>query len=280
MAAAAGWFLAAGAALASPAGPILPIAPPPPAEPAWVVVTTKPSGLRVRIGDVEAGWSPVAAFRVPSGRVTVRAFPADPRRFVPARDAVTLTAAPHETLHVELDLRPHPLLLSDPSGAGVSIVSWRSERLDSLLGETPIRVAPLTLEGNRLLFSSPGYADSVLPGALLLAMADGGAGAARVELRTLHLPPPARPPGPSLLGRRWFQFALIGVGSALTGSAAVLRREGDRAYDRYLAATNPDVIEHEYDTTIRYDRWAAGSLGAGQVLLTAGLFLIVSGVGR
>ena len=280
MAAAAGWFLAAGAALASPAGPILPMAPPPPADPAWVVVTTKPTGLRVRVGDVEAGWSPVAAFRVPSGRVTVRAFPADARLFVPAQDAMTFTAAAGETIHVDLDLRPHPLLITDPTGAAVSTVSWRGTPADSLLGETPLRVAPLTLEANRILFSSPGFADSVMQGALLLAMADGGAGSARIALRDLHLPPAPRPKGPSLLGRRWFQFALIGVGSALTGGAAVLRHQGDRSYDRYLAATNPQVIEQEYDTTIRYDRWAAGSLGTGQALLTAGLFLIVSGVGR
>src|SRR5262245_45557028 len=80
------------------------------AEPAWITVVTRPPGLRVRVGDVDAGWSPLAPVLVAAGRVTVRAFPADPRRFDPLQDGVTVDVAPGETLQVALDLRPHPLL--------------------------------------------------------------------------------------------------------------------------------------------------------------------------
>jgi hypothetical protein len=246
---------------------------------AWIAVETKPSGLRVRIGEVEAGWSPLRPTATPSGRVTVRAFPVDVRRFEPVTDGATLDAAPGETLRVVLDLRPHPLLLSVPP-AGVWLVEERPESPDSSVGETPLRLAPAVLETHRLRFSATGYADSVLAGAWLLAASAGGAGSARVELRSLHLPPPAPPPPPSLIGRRWFQWSLIGVGAVLTGGAAIFRQEADRSYDRYLEASNPRIIEREFDRTVRYDRWASGTLGGGQVLFTAGLFFLVTGIGR
>lgn len=279
MAAAAGLLLGAGTAAASPAGPVLTVFKPPP-KPAWISVVTKPSGLRVRIGDVEAGWSPLAPVLVAAGRVTVRAFPSDPRLFSPVEDGAVVDVAPGETLRVALDLRPYPLLLSDPTASVLLVAASRASGADSAIGETPLRVAPATLEANRVRFAAMGYADSLVSGPLLLAAAEGGAGSFHVRLRSLHLPPPPPPPAPSLFGRRWFQWALIGVGSALTGTASILRHEGDRAYDEYLASSDPREIERAYDRTIRYDRWAAGTLGGGQVLLTAGLFLLVSGVGR
>jgi len=300
---AAGLLLAAGTALASPSGDApadgarsanadsaragklsgdSARAAPPPArapDPAWIAVETKPSGLRIRIGEVEAGWSPLRPFRVPSGRVTVRAFPTDPRRFDPVTDGVTLDAAPGETIRVALDLRPHPLLLSQPV-ASVWLLPTAPEHPDSSVGETPLRLAPAILESHRVRFTAYGYADSVVPGPLLLAASGRDYESARVELRFLHLPPPPPPPPPSLFGRRWFQWTLIGAGTLLTGGASIFRREANRSYDRYLDATNPRVIEREYDRTVRYDRWAAGTLGGGQVLLTAGLFFLVTGVGR
>lgn len=282
MAAAVGVLAAAGTAFAAPSSDTTRVEPPPPkasAPPAWIAVRTIPPGLRVRIGAIEAGWSPIAPTAVHPGRVTVRAFPVDARRFDPVTDGATLDAAPGETLRVVLDLRPHPLLLSEPV-AGVSLLRTQPDRPDSLVGETPLRLAPSILESHRVRFAAPGYADSVMSGAALLAAAGGGAGSARVVLRSLHLPPPAPPPPPRLFGRRWFQWTLIGAGAILTGGAAHFRQEADRAYDRYLDATNPRVIEEEYDRTVRYDRWAAGTLGAGQVLLTGGIFLLVSGVGR
>jgi hypothetical protein len=76
------------------------------------------------------------------------------------------------------------------------------------------------------------------------------------------------------------RLSLIGIGAALTGSAAMLRREGDRWYERYQLASDPDLIPGYYDKTIHYDRMASAALGAGQVAITAGLFLLVVGSDR
>lgn len=285
MAAAASLFLAAGipnVILASPlAAPdsTRPAPPPTPPPPAYVAVETRPSGLRVTIGAMEVGWSPLGPTSVPAGRVTVRAYPGDARRFDPSTDGVTLEAAPGETLRVSLDLRPHPLLRSRPA-ALVMLLGLREAEPDLAMGETPLRLAPALLEARRFRFEASGFADSVVAGSWLLETAEASAGSVGVTLRSLHLPPPLPPAGPSLFGRRWFQWGLVGVGAILTGGGAILRHEGDRAYDRYLEASDPRVIEREFDRTVRYDRLSAASLGTGQVMFTAGLFLLVTGLGR
>ena len=216
---------------------------------------------------------------MPSGRITVRAYPLEARRFEPAIDGVTLEAAPGETIRVSLDLRPHPLLQSRPPAA-ISLRSLRESAPDSVVGITPIRLAPSRLEFRDVRFEAAGHADSVMQGSWLVEEAARNAGVAHVALRSLHLPPAAPPPGPSFLGRKWVQLGLIGVGAVLTGGAAILRHQGDLAYDRYLEASDPRVIEHEYDRTIRYDRFAAATLGTGQVMFTSGLFLLVTGIGK
>ena len=98
--------------------------------------------------------------------------------------------------------------------------------------------------------------------------------------RVAPTPAPARGRGKPLFKRTWVRLSLIGVGAALTGSAAILRREGDRWYDRYQSSSDPDQIPGYYDKTIRYDRLASASLGVGQVAITAGLFLLVVGSDR
>lgn len=240
---------------------------------------TRPSGLRVTLGTVDVGWSPLGPTAVPSGRVTVRAYPPEARRFDPSVDGVTIDAAPGETVRVSLDLRPHPLLQSRPP-ATLSFRSLRESAPDSVVGVTPIRLAPSRLESREVRFEAAGHADSVIEGSWLLEEAARNSGIARVTLRSLHLPPAAPPPGPSFLGRKWVQLGLIGAGAVLTGGAAILRHQGDLAYDRYLEASDPRVIEREYDRTIRYDRLAGAALGTGQVMFTAGLFLIVTGIGK
>ena len=246
---------------------------------AWVAVTTKPPGLRVRIGDAEAGASPVEPFRVPAGRVTVRGFPEDPRLFEPNRDEVAVDAAPGETIRVEFDLRPHSVVQSVPVST-VSRVSWNESLADSLLGSTPIRLPPALLERNSLRFAASGHADSVILGTLLLAQTSGGLVKASVTLRPLDLPKPAPPPSSSIFKRKWFAWTMVGVGALLTGGAVVLRDEADRSYERYLDASDPRVIEDEYDRTLRYDRYAAGAIGGGQFLFVTGIILLVTGTAK
>ncbi len=263
------------------------VPPPLPPKRAWVLVSTKPAGLRVIVGSVEAGWSPTPPVEVLAGRLSIRAFPADPRRFDPSNEGAVFTAAEGETLRLLLDLRPHPMIRAVPTASLRLLANGAATAADTMLGTTPLRVAPARLEFRRVQFQAAGYADTVVAGAWLLEREGVGTnGPDRttpvppIALRSLGLPPPAPPPGPSLLGRKWFHWALIGTGSLLTGGASILRREGDRSYDRYLAATDPRVIEREFDRTVRYDRWSAATLGTGQVMLTAGLFLLVTGIGR
>jgi hypothetical protein len=87
-------------------------------------------------------------------------------------------------------------------------------------------------------------------------------------------------PRPPLLRRRWLQWGLVGVGAVLTGTAALLRREGDQWYDRYLASSDRRVLDSYFDRAVHYDHLSLASLGVGQVLFTCGVVLIVSGSDR
>jgi len=277
----AAFALAAGTALAAepPApSPALPFGPPP--APAWVGVVTDPPGARVWINGLDAGPSPVSPVEIVSGRTVIRAFRGDPRRFQPVEDGRTADVAPGETLFVRLDLRDPVLLRSDPEPARITLIPPRPDARDVAAGDTPLRLTPRRLEGWRVRVGARGYADSVLSGSAIVDLAEGANGSVAITLRSLGLPPAAPPPGPSLLGRRWLHWALIGAGTALTGGAAVLRHKGDRAYEAYLDATRPAEIARLYDRTIHYDRLSSVALGVGQVALTSGLFLFVSGIGR
>jgi hypothetical protein len=70
------------------------------------------------------------------------------------------------------------------------------------------------------------------------------------------------------------------VGAGLTGAAALLRREGDQWYDRYLESSDRRVLDTYFNRAVHYDHLSLVSLGVGQVLFTGGLFLLVSGSGR
>ena len=250
-----------------------------PANAAWIDVRTKPPGLRVRIGEAEAGASPVEHYRVEAGRVTVRALPEDPRRFDAVRGDSIVNAAPGETIRVDFDLRPLAVVQSVPISA-VSRVSWSESVADSLLGSTPIRLPPALLESSSVRFSATGYADSIVLGPSLLAQAGGRARRGSITLRPVALPPVAPPPGPSIFKRKWFAWTLVGAGALITGGAVVIRNEADDSYARYMAASDPRVIEDEYDRTIQYDHYAAGALIGGQALFTAGLLLLITGTSK
>jgi hypothetical protein len=165
---------------------------------------------------------------------------------------------------------PAALFLEDGAAAGT----------DSLLGETPYRALPYRLERRAFRLMAPEHADTTFSGEWILSRAPQG-GTVTVALRRVAphlLPEPPRKP--ALIRRRWFQLALIGTGAALTGTSAILRHQADRWYDRYLGSSDPDEIERFYDRTAHYDRLAGSSLGSGQALLTAGIFLLVTSVTR
>lgn len=242
-------------------------------------VETVPSGLVVLVDGVRVGRAPVGPLWVPAKAVLVQALADDPRRFEPGRDTALVVPQPGQALTVRIDLRPSVLLRSEPEPASLFLEDGAA-RGDSLLGETPFRLLPSLLEGRAFRLSAAEHADTLLAGAALLAMAPSG-GPASVRLRRIapHWAP-APPKSPPVYRRRWFQLALIGTGAALTGASAVLRHEADRWYDRYLESSDSREIPGLYDRTVHYDRLAGGTLASGQVLLTAGIFLLVTGAGR
>jgi hypothetical protein len=180
-----------------------------------------------------------------------------------------------------IDLRPSVLIRAVPEPAALFLEDGGSAGSDSLLGQTPYRALPYRLERRAFRIVAPEHADSTLSGEWILARAPQG-GTVTVALRRVVAPhmSPEPPRSPPLIRRRWFQLALIGAGAALTGTSAILRHEADRWYDRYLGSSDPAQIERFYDRTAHYDRLAGASLGSGQALLTAGIFLLVTSATR
>jgi hypothetical protein len=244
-------------------------------------VETIPPGLLVLLDGVKVGRSPVGPLWLPAKRMRVQALPEDPRRFEPGRDGAVLTLARGRDTTVVLDLRPSVLVRSAPEPATLALLDPSAPGAETAAGQTPIRLLPSALARRSLRFDAAEHADTTLAGEALLRMADAGGGVATVQLRrVVPVHPPAAARGRPLLKRTWVRLSLIGLGAALTGSAAILRREGDRWYERYQLSSDPDQIPGYYDKTIHYDRLASAALGAGQVAITAGLFLLVVGSDR
>lgn len=244
-------------------------------------VETLPPGLLVLVDGVRVGRAPVGPLWLPAKLTRVQALPEDPRRFEPGRDGAVVTLARGRDTTIVIDLRPSVLLRSVPEPALLSLIDPRSPGAEAAAGETPIRLLPQALAGRSLRLEAHEHADTTVAGDALVDLAGARGGVATIELRRVapaHPPEPAR--GRPLLKRTWVRLSLIGIGAALTGSAAILRREGDRWYDRYQASSDPDKIPGYYDKTIHYDRLASASLGVGQVAISAGLFLLVVGSDR
>lgn len=265
-----------GGSLALAGSPVQPDVARPDSAAATLRVETLPPGLLVLVDGVKVGRSPVGPLWVASKPIRVQAIPPDPRTFDTGRDAAVVTPAPGDARTVILDLRPSVLLRSEPEPATLFLRAGTGAEADSLAGVTPIRLLPGSLEGRALRLEAPEHADTVLAGADLLRLASRDGGPITIAMRRVapHLPPPA--PRPPLLRKRWVHLAMIGTGAALTGVAALLRREGDRWYARYESSSDPAAIPRYYDRTVHYDRLAGTSLGTGQALLTAGLFLLAT----
>ena len=225
---------------------------------------------------MEAGRSPLGPIWVPAKTLRVRALPDDPRHFDTASDQAQVVIVPGATARVFLDLRPSVMLRSTPEPARVYRVLGAAR--DSLIGETPLPVGHALLEGSRFTFRAQDHADTTLAGESLIDL--GRLGGAGVSLRRIAETLPPTAPRKPFYRRRWVQWGLVGVGAMLTGGAAILRREGDQWYDRYLDSSDRRVLDTYFDRAVRYDRLALGSLGVGQVLFTGGLVLLVNGSGR
>lgn len=240
-------------------------------------VETLPPGLLVVVDGVRVGRAPVGPLWLPAKRVLVQALPADPRRFEPGRDGATLTLTRGRDTTIVLDLRPSVLVRSVPEPALVAVVDPVSHRMEAPAAETPIRLLPSALMGRAIRLEASAHADTTFSDEALLALAAAGNGVATIALRRVAPDPlPATAKRKPVWRRTWVRLSLIGIGAALTGSAAVLRREGDRWYERYQSSSDPDAIPGYFDKTVHYDRLASASLGAGQVAITLGLLLLVT----
>ena len=231
---------------------------PPDSSAGGLIVETSPPGLLILIDDVEAGRSPLGPIWVPAKTVRVRARHDDPRSFDTARDETQVVIRPGATARVFLDLRPSVMVRSAPEPAQVFRITTAGT--DSLLGETPIPLGPAFLEDGRFLFRAPDHADTTITGVSLLDL-DRSGGRTAVSLRRIaETLPPAIPRTP-LLRRRWLKWGLVGVGAVLTGTAALLRREGDQWYDRYLDSSDRRVLDSYFDRAVHYDHLSLASLG-------------------
>ena len=239
-------------------------------------VETLPPGLLVVVDGVRVGRAPVGPLWLPAKRVLVQALPLDPRRFEPGRDGATLTLTRGRDTTIVLDLRPSVLVRSVPEPALIALVHPVSHRLEGPASETPIRLLPSALAGRAIRLEASAHADTVFSDEALLALAAAGDGVATIALRRVAPDPLPMMKRKPIWRRTWVRLSLIGIGAALTGSAAILRREGDRWYERYQSSSDPDAIPGYFDKTVHYDRLASASLGAGQVAITLGLLLLVT----
>ena len=261
------------AAFAEPAGAAVPDTS------AALVVETVPSGLRILIDGLDAGRTPLGPVRLAPGRILVRAVPEDPRRFDRVQDSTWVLLAPGMTARVFLDLRPSVALQSVPWPASVFLLAAGPGAPDSLLGETPLRLPAALVEGHDLRFRAVDHADTVVAGALLVERS-GASLSSVVALRRVAEAAPPKTARPPLYRRRWFQWALAGVGAGLTGAAVYFNRQGDYWYERYLTSSDPDQLDTYFERAVRYDRLSLASLAVGQVAFSAGILLLVSGSGE
>ena len=240
------------------------------------MVETAPPGLLILVDEVEAGRSPLGPIWLPAKTVRVRARGDDPRRFDSASDETQVRIVPGSVTRVFLDLRGSVMLRSVPEPARVFRVADAAN--DSLLGETPLGVPWALLEGNRFKLTARDHADTLLLGGSVLDLER--AGGVRISLRRVAETVPLVPGGTPLYRKRWLRWGLVGVGALLTGTAAVLRREADQWYDRYLDSSDRRVLDTYFDRAVHYDHLSLASLAVGQVLFTGGVVLLLNGPGR
>jgi hypothetical protein len=231
----------------------------------------------VLIDEIVAGRSPIGPIWIPARTVRVRAVHDDPRRFDAISDERRVEIRPGGTTRVFLDLRPSVMLRSAPEPA--RLFRLRQVGTDSLVGETPLPLTAAFLEQNRFRLRAADHADSVFAGSSLL-QSPGRDGAASVSLRRIAETLPPMPAHVPVYRKRWLQWSLVAVGAALTGGAALLRREGDDWYQRYQQSSDRRVLDTYFDRAVHYDHLSLSSLAVGQVLFTGGLVLVVNGSGR
>ena len=239
---------------------------------AVLYVETRPESLEVYIDGESVGRSPLGPIEHAARAVRVRVLPPDPRRFSLGRDAMDVTLVKDGSAHLFFDLRPSITIESEPMGAIVTVTDRAAG--DSLLGATPVSVPPGLIEGAAVRFAAPAHADTVISGA---ALVEDENGTAHVELRRVVWASPGPTRRTPLLKKAWFQWTMVGIGTALSVSAIPLHQKADDYYEQYLASSNADEIPYLYDQTQKYDKLAGGALIVGQTLLVSGIVSLLLG---
>jgi hypothetical protein len=67
-------------------------------------------------------------------------------------------------------------------------------------------------------------------------------------------------------------YIALGAGAALTVTSFGLAASADRAYERYLGASDPASITAAYDDAHQLDQWSAALLLAGTASLALGVY--------
>ena len=80
--------------------------------------------------------------------------------------------------------------------------------------------------------------------------------------------PPAGAPAPSYTRA----YVALGAGAVLTLTSFGLAASADRAYERYLGASDPASITAAYDDAHQLDQWSAALLLAGTASLALGVY--------
>lgn len=70
-------------------------------------------------------------------------------------------------------------------------------------------------------------------------------------------------------------WILLAGGVALDVGSFVLAGKADDYYRDYQNGTDPATLAHTYDQSVKFDRWASGTLILGQVAIGAGLYLLL-----
>ena len=75
--------------------------------------------------------------------------------------------------------------------------------------------------------------------------------------------------------RRSYALAYLSLtaGVGLIASSFVFQKKANSAYEEYLMASDPPLIEQLYDETVHYDRLSSGALLTGEVMLALGIYL-------
>lgn len=232
------------------------------AQPLYLQIDTNLPEAAVYADSVKVGTAAQALLTVPATTRTVRLVPPGRDTWSIPPEAVSIDAAPGDTLRLDLAFPYHHQVESIPFGATVYLETaegWEP------LGETPlVYTSAVPLDG-RLVVEQPGYVvERLTPGTAvwnrynitLSPSKELIPQAAEVEWR-----PPRK-------HRAWIDYVAVGTALAAGAAAVYYKFEADALYREYERTSDP-ALRPEIE---RFDRYSGVALGTMQVGL--GVFAV------